>query len=414
MRKAFIGLVVLFLMACASTEPVETGDSSPTAPPPEPTQTEEPSPPTSTPQEGDEPAAEDNRSGRVRSATRGWETDWSQTTIDLSDLLHGGPPRDGIPSIDDPAYESLTEAEEWLAPTEPVISVEMNGEARAYPLSILTRHEIVNDQLGGENIAVTFCPLCNSALVFDSTVDGQEYEFGVSGLLRNSDLVMYDRTTESLWQQFTGEGIVGEHAGEQLTIIPSGLVGFEDFAEAHPEGDVLSRETGIYPAASYGRNPYTNYDSLSNTDPFLFSGEVDPRQPAVMRVVGVVFDGEAVAYPYDALSQQSVINDEVGGQPLVVFHQFGVNSALGAATIAEAEDVGGTGVFDRTVDGEVLTFTVEGEQIVDEQTGSTWNLLGQATGGELEGTQLTRLTSTDHFWFSWAAFYPETNVWSAQ
>ena len=352
----------------------------------------------------------DGRSEALKRVTSAWGADWTRHTVDYSEIISGGPPRDGIPSIDNPHFENFEEAEKWLAPGEPVIALEINGEARAYPLSILTRHEIANDQVGGVPVAVTFCPLCNSALVFNRRVGNDVYEFGVSGLLRNSDLIMYDRTTESLWQQFTGEGIVGIHAGDQLDFLPAGLISFGEFQSAYPDGAVLSRNTGIYPPAAYGTNPYVGYDNLNNQRPFLFMAVPDERLPAMMRVVGVAVGEEAIAYPYSALWEVGVINDTFAGADLVVFHVFGMNSALGDSVIAQAEDVGATGVFNPVVGGERLTFSVADEQIVDDQTGSVWNLAGQAVSGELEDTQLERLLSTDHFWFSWAAFYPGTQV----
>ncbi|NDJ55380.1 MAG: DUF3179 domain-containing protein [Chloroflexi bacterium] len=353
----------------------------------------------------------------LRTVTRGWETDFTRHTVDYDEILSGGPPRDGIPSIDEPQFETIAESEAWLAGTEPVIVVEVEDDARAYPLSILTRHEIVNEEFNGVPLAVTFCPLCNSALVFDRRVNGEVYEFGVSGLLRGSDLIMYDRTTESLWQQFTGEGIVGFHAGDQLDFVASSLVSFDSFREAHPEGEVLSRETGIYPAGTYGVNPYVGYDDLSNNQPFLFRnmGEIDTRLPAMLRVAGVNVDGASIAYPYDLLAEELVIQDTFNGQNVVLFFAFGTNSALGAQRIANAEDVGAATVFDPNLNGQTLTFSPGDEdgRFVDAETGTTWNLLGQAIEGELEGEQLERLLSTDHFWFSWAAFFPETDIYSA-
>jgi hypothetical protein len=144
--------------------------------------------------------------------------------------------------------------------------------------------------------------------------------------------------------------------------------------------------------------------------PFLFTGELDTRLPAMMRVVGVILGGETAAYPYAALYEAGVINTRQGGQEIVIFHRFGTNSALGAKKISEAEDVGATGVFSRLLDGRILMFAVEDERIVDSETGSIWNLAGQAVEGELKGARLERIQSTDHFWFSWAAFYPETVI----
>ena len=351
----------------------------------------------------------DDRPESLKRMTSSWNTNWELHTIDYSEILSGGPPRDGIPSIDEPQFVTQAEAEAWLQGTEPVIAVDLAGEARAYPLQILTWHEIVNDTIGDLPIIVTFCPLCNSAIVFERTLDDEPVEFGTSGLLRNSDLIMYDRKTESLWQQFTGEAIVGDQVGTTLTFLPSSLISFNDFRAAYPDGVVLSQNTGIN--RDYGRNPYAGYDEIGNT-PFLFTGDLDGRLPAVARVVTISLDdGTDVTYPLSILSEVGVINDTQGETDLVVFHLPGTNSALGADFIARAEDVGATGVFNPVVDGQKLTFSREGDQFVDAETGSNWNIVGQAVAGELTGTQLEPIIHGDHFWFSWAAFKPDTIIY---
>jgi hypothetical protein len=348
-------------------------------------------------------------------ATSGWNTNWDKHSIDYDELLSGGPPRDGIPSIDEPTFISPEEAAAWLAGNEPVIALEIESEARAYPLQILTWHEIVNDTVGDVPVAVTFCPLCNSAITFDRRLEGEVYEFGTSGLLRNSDLVMYDRTTESLWQQLTGEAIIGDLTGETLAFLPSSIVSFADFEAAHPDGLVLSRDTGY--RRSYGRNPYAGYDTIGQS-PFLFDGEEDARLPAMERVVTVVLgDGTTeavdVAYPLSILSEVGVINDTQGGRDLVVFHSSGTSSALGAGVIAAGEDVGATGVFDPNLEGQTLTFESEDGTILDNETGSRWNVLGQAIDGPLAGESLAPIVHGDHFWFAWAAFKPDTIIYQA-
>lgn len=353
----------------------------------------------------------DDRTQSLRSVTSSWNTNWERRTIDTSELLSGGPPRDGIPSIDDPQFVSSAEAADWLAEREPVIAVEIDGEARAYPLQILTWHEIVNDTVADVPVAVTFCPLCNSAITFDRRFDDQTFEFGTSGLLRKSDLVMYDRTTETLWQQFTGEGIIGDLAGEQLTIVPSSLISFANFKQAYPDGVILSRDTGFN--RRYGENPYVGYDEIGN-NPFLFNGPIDGRLPAVERVVTVSLGDIDVAYPLSVLSEQGVINDSQNSQDLVIFHQGGTTSALGARQIAEAQDVGAAGVFDPDLDGQKLTFKQEGDKIVDVQTGSVWNIVGQAIDGELAGVELTPIVHANHFWFAWAAFKPDTVIYTGE
>ena len=352
---------------------------------------------------------EDTRSDRLRQLTQSWDTNWNRHTIPYDEILSGGPPRDGIPSIDAPQFISQEEASEWLAGNEPVIALEVEGDARAYPLQIMTWHEIANDEVGDIPVVVTFCPLCNSALVFDRRLEGEVYEFGTSGLLRHSDLIMYDRTTESLWQQFTGQAIVGDLAGKQLRFIPASLISFDDFRAAFPEGTVLSRETGYN--RRYGVNPYAGYDRIGQ-NPFLFRGETDKRLPAMARVVTISQEDMSVAYPYDLLAEEGVVHDEVAGQDVVVFYRKGTSSALDTAQIAEGADVGATGVFDPNLDGQRLTFTRVDDEFVDDQTGSTWNILGQATAGPLAGEQLDPVVHGNQFWFSWAAFKPDTVIFS--
>ena len=175
--------------------------------------------------------------------TAGWATDFSRRTVAWDEILSGGPPKDGIPAIDNPTYESVGEAGQWLSERDPVIFFANNGEARAYPLSILMWHEIANDEVGGLPVSVTFCPLCNASIVFARQLDDTILDFGTTGRLRNSDLIMYDRQSETWWQQFTGEAIIGEHVGRQLNILPSQVISFGDYAARFPEGSVLARPT---------------------------------------------------------------------------------------------------------------------------------------------------------------------------
>ena len=182
----------------------------------------------------------------------GFSTDFSVHSVDLGTIFSGGPPKDGIPSIDDPHFQAASEID-WLQDNEPVILLELDGTAKAYPLQILIWHEIVNDRIGNTPVSVTYCPLCNSSVVFDRRIDGTLLDFGTTGLLRNSDLVMYDRQTETWWQQFTGEGIVGPHTGRELKMIPSRVAAFEDFRKAYPNGAVLARPA--FSQRSYGTNP---------------------------------------------------------------------------------------------------------------------------------------------------------------
>ncbi len=353
---------------------------------------------------------EDNRSDRQRMISELWNTDFNRHTVPYDELLALLPARDGIIPIDFPTFETIEEAAAWLADTEPVIALDVDGDARAYPLQILTWHEIVNDTVGEIPVIVTFCPLCNSALVFDRRLNGEVYDFGTSGWLRHSDLVMWDRNTESLWQQFTGEGIVGELAGEQLTFMPSSIISFANFKEAFPEGIVLSQNTGF--GRPYGQNPYPGYDSIGQ-DPFAFIGVPDRRIAAMERVVTVSLEDVDAAYPLLDLVDAGVISDTLGGQDLVIFHVGGTASALDSPLIAMGDDVGATGVFDPNLNGQKLTFVKEGDLILDEQSGSVWNIVGRAVDGPLSGEQLTPIVHGDHFWFSWAAFRPDTVIYEA-
>ncbi len=413
----FTSLLALVLTACAQTlqapssgavkeaSPAAVGAGTPTqAPSPAAKPSAAPQPsataaeaPTSLPQETLPPGASQFR------------TDFSKHSVPYSEILSGGPPKDGIPAIDEPRFISVGEADAWLQPQEPVILLQVGADVRAYPLQILMWHEIVNDTVGGVPVTVTFCPLCNTAIAFERTVDGQVLDFGTTGRLRFSNLVMYDRQTESWWQQAGGEAIAGEFTGRQLKLLPASIVAWSDFKEAHPEGKILSRETGY--GRNYGNNPYAGYDDV-NRPPSLYVGPETPGVlPPMARVLTVDLNGEAVAYPYDVLQEVGVVNDRVGGTPLVVLWAPGTASALDAGTVALGRDVGSINAFSRQLDGQTLTFRFDGNRITDEETGSEWNVLGQAVSGSLAGSQLAPVVSINHFWFSWAAFKPETRIY---
>lgn len=347
----------------------------------------------------------------VAAAVADWPTDWSRSSIDLGELRLGIPmsdPRDAIPPIDEPVLETAAEAGEWLDDRAPGVLVLVGGEARFYPLGILHRHEIVNDRLGDVPAAVTYCPLCNTALVFDRRLDGEEIRLGVSGLLRHSDLVMWDDRTVSLWQQATGEGIVGRHQGVFLTRLPSAIVSFGDFARSYPEGRSLSRDTGY--GRAYDANPYEGYSSRSRPYGF-FAGDPDPRFPALERVVGVTAGGEERAYPFSEISRAGAVNDAVGGVPVAVFWGGETADALDRGLIADSRTIGTGLAFLAEAEGRVLTFSKEGATFRDAETGSVWNLLGQAVDGPLAGTRLRLAHHRNEFWFAWAAFFPDGTVY---
>jgi hypothetical protein len=338
-----------------------------------------------------------------------FSTDFSLHSVPYSEILSGGPPKDGIPAIDHPRFVTAEEADGWLEPQEPVILVQIGEDARAYPIQILMWHEIVNDNVGDVPVTVTFCPLCNTGVAFERTVEGRVLDFGTTGRLRFSNLVMYDRQTESWWQQATGEGIVGEFTGRHLTLVPANVISWADFRVNYPEGKVLSRETGY--SRAYGRNPYAGYDDI-NGSPHLFDGETpDGVLPPMARVVTVDLNGEAAGYPYEVLEEVRVVNDSVGGLPIVVLWVPGTASALDSSSVAAGRDVGAAVVYSRELEGRIFTFASDDGRIVDEQTGSEWDVLGRAVSGPEEGMQLSPVVSINHFWFSWAAFRPETRIY---
>ncbi len=332
-----------------------------------------------------------------RSNLPGFKTNTDKRTIDLSELRSGGPGKDGIPAIHKPKFVSARKNVRWLKPAEPVIALTVNGQARAYPLQILIWHEMVNDRIADVPVLVTFCPLCYTAIVFERTIDGREYTFGVSGMLRYSNLVMYDRETESLWQQATGEAIVGDMVGKQLDTLPAQIISYEQFRRAYPEGLVLSRNTGF--KRDYGRNPYVGYDDINNR-PLGYQGEYDGRVAPMEKFITVTIEKTHKAYPYSITSQRRVINDQIADVPIAVFHAEGALSVLDAARTAYSRPSGSTGVFDRRLDEKTLSFQADGNLFVDSQTSSTWNITGKAIVGPFAGKQLKPIAHGDYFAFT--------------
>ncbi len=340
-----------------------------------------------------------------------WNTDKENRIVDLDEII-ALLPRDRIPPIDDPVYWDIERAKDTYFEHEPVMVVDIEGDARAYPLSVLMWHEIVNDEIGGKPVSVTYCPLCNAAIVFDRRLehDGEELllDFGTSGMLRKSDLVMWDRQTETWWQQLNGLGIVGQLAGAELTMVPSLLISFEEFTESYPDGKVLSTETGT--VRDYGANPYERYDDLDIEQPRLFDGEVDDRLPAMERVINITVNQEHIIYPLSVIQEEGVINDDPFEKPIVIFHQAGTVSVLDTPDIREGRDVGAVSVFDPIVNDTRLTFQKTDNGFVDKQTGTRWNISGKAVEGELEGEQLSWVFHGNHFAFAWLAFHPESEI----
>ena len=273
--------------------------------------------------------------------------------VDPNKIVSGGPPMDGIPSIDDPKYVSVEEADQWIQDNELVLGLIINDTKRVYPLQIMVWHEIVNDWIEGEPVLVTYCPLCGSGIAYERTIEGQPVEFGTSGKLYNSNLVMYDRKTNSYWAQIGGQAIVGELTGMELTPISIDTVAWRDWKAAHPDSEVLSQDTGF--DRPYGRDPYGNY--YENSFLFFPVEDTDNRIHPKTVVFGVEINGTFKAYMEDDLIEQGAIEDTVNGVNIRV----------------ERDDVGIVSI----------TNLDTGEEIVKERD----------------------------FWFAWYAFHPETEVY---
>lgn len=273
----------------------------------------------------------------------GWtKTDFTRTSIDYAEILSGGPPRDGIPSIDNPIFIPVAKAD-GIGAKEPVIGLEIGGDARAYPLRIMTWHEIANDEVGGIPVAITYCPLCNSAIVFDRRFDGRVLEFGTTGKLRNSDLVMYDRHSESWWQQFTGEAIVGRYTGGKLETFPARLESFKRFRDRHPQGRIMVPNDPN--ARDYGRNPYVGYDRSER--PLLYDGDMPEGIEPMTRVVVVETEDGPSAVTLTLLREKGEI---ILGDTVLSWVP-GQNSALDDARINRGRDVGNVVARRNTAEG---------------------------------------------------------------
>lgn len=319
-------------------------------------------------------------------------TDGTKHTVPLDEIVAGGPPKDGIPSIDEPKFESTAAADRYLKNDGFGLSLEVDGDYRYYPYQILVWHEIVNDTLNDKPLLVTYCPLCFTGIVFERTVDGESVAFGTSGKLWNSNLVMYDRKTDSYWSQVMGEAIVGPKAGTELEQYPAETIRWADWRDEHPDGEVLSRDTGN--RRDYTRDPYGNYyDSQDVMFPLTNN---DDRLSVKTRIFGVRMNGERKAYPWSAIEKERLIQDTVGGEPIVILHD---------------EDSGSSKGFKRMLDGQVLNFRLEDGALRDTATDSEWNFDGEAISGEWQGQTLEPIVLEGGYWFSWAAAFPQTNVY---
>jgi hypothetical protein len=353
---------------------------------------------------------DEGESGGERSAPTGPLPD---LPVDRSSLVRASP-RDAIPAITDPSFGpdwSGVEIEvEWwgtgetftarprLEPTDRVVGVVRDGVARAYPLAVLNWHEVVNDTLGGP-LLVTYCPLCRSSVVAERTVAGRPTTFGVSGLLFRSNLVLYDRPTDSLWSQIAATAIHGPRTGDGLSVLPSELTTWDDWRERHPEGVVLlppprSRTVEGTEPRPYPRDPYAGYEDSQRVG--VSERTSDGRLHPKTTVLGTTADGDAAAYPLPTVAERGAVNDVVGGRPVVV------TVAGGDRLVA----------YDRRVDGRVVRFRATddgrlagGDAVWDAAT-------GRAVGGDAGDRALDPVASTTMYWFAWREFHPDGRLYT--
>ncbi len=299
--------------------------------------------------------------------------------------------RDAIPPIYEPLFETAASASAWLDAQDVVLGYAAGEEAFAYPVKILNFHEMVSHRVNGRPIMATYCPLCFSGVVYDRTVNDDVLLFGNTSALYESDMVMLDHKTGSYWMQVSGKAVVGTLTGTQLEALPSQMSSWQQWQALYPETKVLSRETGF--SRNYNRNPFLGYpEQLNATGQFAFpvskAGQ-DARLAPGTLLLGVQMGDETHVYPVEA-QDLTVLNEMLGETAVTII----IQSDAGAA-------------FRSEVDGRSLTFAVQNGQIIDNETGSTWNFAGRAVAGELAGTQLLPLPTRTALWFALIAAFPD-------
>ena len=318
------------------------------------------------------------------------ETNGVKHNIPLDKIRSGGPPKDGIPSIDNPVFAEISDSQ-FMSDSDTVIGLEINGEAKAYPIFILVWHEIINDRVGGIPVAITYCPLDYTTQVFERIINGVEVEFGTSGKIYNSNLLMYDRITESYWSQALGSAVKGELTGYQLNLIPFDVITWKDWITLHPDTVILTTDTGYI--RSYATDPYGNY----YTDPrIMFPVEhSDDRMHPKEIIIGFNQDNIYKAYKQNDIESNIIINDSIGDTSVMLISLYSENARA----------------FERTIDDVILDFEYVDGQILDLQTNSEWNYDGLSISGKYGGMQLERMPIEPGFWFEWVAFHPQTLVY---
>lgn len=313
-------------------------------------------------------------------------------------ILSGGPPKDGIPPIDKPRYIPVPKAGNFLNNKDVVFVVEYGDIVKIFPQKILVWHEIVNDVIQGEKVSITYCPLTGSVMGFKGRIDGIETTFGTSGKLLNSNLVMYDRATDSYFPQILGMAVRGTLKGKILKEYPVIWTRWEKAKSRHPDAFVLSMDTGFL--RPYGSDPYGSYQEkgtyYDSGGPFFPVMTTDNRLEAKEVVVGIRSNHSGLAVVKDKIAEKKVVNLMIGGLPIVAFYDDSLDTVR---------------IYSRQLGKKVLNFDIRDGNITERESNSEWNVSGKSIGGKMKGTKLEAIYSFDVMWFAWVAFYPETEIY---
>ncbi len=339
-----------------------------------------------------------------------WNTNFQIASVALTELQTSGLERYRGEPIDRPRYMTAKEADAFLDPRDPVVGMSIGSLTRAYPLRYLVWHEVVNDVVGGTPLLVTYDPWTNAVQVFERRLLGAATRFDTVDALHQGGRLLWDSLTQSWWRQFTGEAIVGDYTGLRLQPRPSLLLSFQEFRRTFPDGRVLgpASRPSRDETSDYGATGYAGLDGRA--EPPFFDGTPDPRLLPTARVLALELSGQAAAFDFGHLAVQRVLNDEVGGQPVVALWSPGALSVLDTHQIADARDLGMAAAHGRQVNGRLLTFEYADGAFRDRETGSAWSLSGRALSGALSGAQLPPLVHNTPFWWAWAAHHSETRL----
>ncbi len=344
-----------------------------------------------------------------------WKTDTTRHTPDFNELTIVAA-KDELRTLDFPLFISKTDSLYNYYEFEPAIVLSFGNEHRAYPLSVLTLYELSNDTIGGKNVMVTFCPMCNAAMVYNrqlkTKTDEQLLTFGISGLLLHNDMVMYDRETESWWMQIAGEGIAGKYSSAGLRMLPAMLISVKDFFDRFPDGKILSPEALNTYLATHKHRPFYHLEHGSKlSHKYYLPEKTGQRLPPLEHVLDVhLLDYDRI-YPYSTIAKLQVINTTAGQTDVVIFYHSETVSVLDRDNLSKSRHTGSATAFNRQLNGKVYTFRKSGDCFTDDQTNSRWDITGYCREGALAGQQLEMLPHSNHFAFAYLAFYPDVEIY---